>query len=159
MNMGKKEYVLKVKKSRKSHLVYYLMILAIILILSYLSLNGYQMGGFVFIISGLFVFGILAFIEVNHAREWWAITNSSLIHSFSILNKNVREVDFSSISDLDLDQPLLKRMLNYGDVNVRLFLNETSICIKNINSPKLFIETLQGLMAERGGKKVGIRKI
>jgi hypothetical protein len=64
------------------------------------------------------------------------------------LSKNVREIDFSSISDLDLEQPLFKRILNYGNVNVRLFLNETSISIKNINNPGQFIERLQEIISK-----------
>ena len=82
-----------------------------------------------------------------------------MIQSTGIFNKNVREIDFSSISDLDLDQSFFKRFLNYGNVNVRLFLNETSIKIHDISNPEEFIETLQRLISMNRRPRHGIRKI
>jgi uncharacterized membrane protein YdbT with pleckstrin-like domain len=120
--------------------------LIIIFLLIFLFFNGYNIEKFQILISTVFILFSIVFIEIHRIKDWWAITNSSFVQSLSILNKNVREVDFSSISDLDLEQPFLKRILNYGDVNVRLFLNETSIKIKNISKPREFMEKLQDTM-------------
>ena len=97
--------------------------------------------------------------EYLRLRDWWAITNNSLVQSTGLFNKNVREIDFSSISDLDLEQSFFKRFLNYGNVNVRLFLNETSIKIIDITKPNDFIENLQRIISMNRGKKNGLRKI
>jgi hypothetical protein len=149
----KNEILLKVYKSRKAYILYYFFSLIIIFSLIYLYFRGYVIESYVFWICFIFVLGIIYTTEIIHHREWWAVTNNSLIHSVSIVNKNVREVDFSSISDLDLDKPLYQRILNYGDVNVRLFLNETSIKIRHINSPEKFIKFLRGLILKNRSQK------
>jgi membrane protein YdbS with pleckstrin-like domain len=149
----RKNYLLKVKKSRKSYFFLYLMALVVLGVLIYFYKNNYEIDNLVFIFSGIFIVGIFFITEILHAREWWAITDSSLIHSISILNKNVREVDFGSISDMDLDKPLFKRLFNYGTVNVRVFLNETSIHVKDINNPEKFINLLQDLIKNKRSKK------
>lgn len=157
--MGKREYIVKIKRSRKMYLLIYLMNLAIILFLVYLFYKEYTLNKKAIIISIIFIIVIIKITEIHRFRNWWAITEHSLIQSTGILNKNVREVDFSSISDIDLDQPLFKRMFDYGNVNVRLFLNETSINIENINKPESFMEKLQELIVKNKNKKHGLRKI
>jgi len=157
--MGKRKYILKVRKSRKSFLVLYLMILVIIVFLGYLAFSGNKIEKIALISSTIFIFFFLKYIEIMVWKDWWAITETSLIQSTGILDKNVREIDFSSISDLDLDQPFFKRILNYGNVNVRLFINETSIKIININKPSRFIEELQKLISMNRRKKDGVREI
>jgi len=129
------------------------MALIVVGILFYINYNGYEIEKSILIFSGVFILGIIILVEILQAREWWGVTEHSLVHSKSILNKSIREIDFSSISDLDLDKPFYKRILNYGTVNVRLFINETAICIKNINRPEEFIDFLQELISKRGGTK------
>jgi uncharacterized membrane protein YdbT with pleckstrin-like domain len=134
------------------------MVLAIIFLMGYIYFVGNILNPVALIVSLIFILFAIKLTELHRFKDWWAITNNSLIQSTGIFNKNVREIDFSSISDLDLDQPFLKRIMNYGNVNVRLFLNETSIKIIDINRPRKFIEELQGLMS-MNKKQNGIRKI
>jgi len=157
--MQKKKYLIKVRRSRRSFLILYLMIIAIIILLFYLYYTGNNPSLFALIISIIFIKILINYTEIQRWKNWWAITNTSLIQSTGIFNKNVREIDFSSISDLDLDQSFFKRVLNYGNVNVRLFLNETSIKIIDISEPREFIEELQRIISMSGRKKDGIRKI
>lgn len=154
-----KRYLTKVYRSRATYFPIYLMITIIILVLGYLYYIRNNPSTIALIISGIFIFLAILISEVHRIREWWAITNSSLVHSVSIMNKNVREVDFASISDLDLDQPLTKRIFGHGDVNVRLFLNETSIKIKDIHNPVGFIEEFQRIIRMNRERKDGIRKL
>lgn len=154
--MKEKEYLMKVHRSRTSYFFIYFIMLIIILFL--IIFNNFISHLLISISFALIVFSILI-IEVHRLREWWAITNSSLIHSFSILNKNVREVGFSSISDLDLDQPLFDRIMHHGTVNVRLFLNETSIKITDIHNPIDFIECLQEKVIKERMKRDGTKKL
>jgi uncharacterized membrane protein YdbT with pleckstrin-like domain len=135
------------------------MIISIIGLISYFYYKGNSLNSFALIISFLFIILIIKFTELHRFKDWWAITNTSIIQSTGILNKNVRDIDFSSISDLDLDQPFFKRILNYGNVNVRLFLNETSIKIIDINKPGEFIEELQRIISMNRGSKSGLRQI
>ena len=50
---------------------------------------------------------------------------------------------FSSISDLDLDQPVHKRILGYGNINIRLFLNENPMRVSDINNPENFFDRVR----------------
>lgn len=156
--MAKRKFLLKVRRSRKLYLFPYLMILSVVSLLIYLLISGYKITTPTWIISFVFISSTTKFIELHRIKDWWGITETSLVQSLGILDKNVREVDFSSISDLDLDQPFFKRILNYGNVNVRLFLNETTICIKDINNPEKFIEDFQAIIAKRRGGQNAIRQ-
>jgi membrane protein YdbS with pleckstrin-like domain len=157
--MQKRKYLLKVRRSRKTYFLLYLMIISIISLISYFYYNGYSLSPFALIVSSLFILLVIKFTELHRFKEWWAITPSSIIQGTGIFNKNVRDINFSSISDLDLDQSFFKRILNYGNVNVRLFLNETSIKIIDINKPEEFIEELQRIISMNQGTRNGIRQI
>jgi membrane protein YdbS with pleckstrin-like domain len=157
--MQKRKYLLKVRRSRKTYFLLYLMIVLIISLIGYLYYEGYSISSFALIISFLFIFLIIKFTELHRFKDWWAITPTSIIQSTGIFNKNVRDIDFSSISDLDLDQSFFKRILNYGNVNVRLFLNETSIKIIDINKPEEFIEELQRIISMNRSTRNGLRQI
>jgi len=146
--MQKKKFLLKVKRSRKTYFLVYLMILIIIGVLVYFKRNGLIIPTFTLIISIGFVIILIKFTEIHRIKDWWAITDSALIQSLGLLNKNVREVSFSSISDMDISKPFFKRFLNYGDVNIRLFLNETSIKIKDISNPTQFVEDFQLIISQ-----------
>lgn len=157
--MKEKRHLLKVRRSRKAYFLLYLMIFSVLFLIGYLNYKNYEISKFALIISIVFVVLMIKIIEVHRFRDWWAITNTSLIQSTGIFDKNIREIDFSSISDLDLDQPFFKRILDYGIVNVRLFLNETSIKIMDINKPEEFIRELQNKISINRKQKNGLRKI
>jgi membrane protein YdbS with pleckstrin-like domain len=157
--MKKRKYLIKVRKSRKSFFILYLMMFFVLGFLAYLWLNGNGPEKIALISGIIFIILLIKYIEISVWKDWWAITENSLIQSTGILDKNVREIDFSSISDLDLDQAFFKRVLNYGNVNVRLFINETSIKIININKPRQFIDELQRLISKSRRGKDGIREI
>lgn len=157
--MGKRKYIMKVRIARRSFLGIYLMILIVIFLMGYLNYSGIRPGTIAWVVSGAFVYFSIKYVEYHRWKDWWAVTDRSLIQSKGIFSKNVREIDFSSISDLDLEQAFFKRILNYGNVNVRLFLNETSIKIINITRPDEFIEKLQSLINDSRRKKDGLREI
>lgn len=148
---------MKVRRSRKKYIPLYIMVLALILFILFLRSRGFEISRFAMITSIIFIFLVLKFSELHRFKDWWAVSENKLVQSMGIFDKNVREIGFSSISDLDVHQPFFKRVLGYGTVNVRLFLNETSIKIPDINRPERFVETLQGLMSNSGGKNGGIR--
>ena len=158
--MVKKDFLLKVRVSRKRYLSLYIFAILIFLLIIYLTLFlKYNLSKTSWTLSISYLLFTIALIEYEILQDWWGVTETSLVQSLGLFNKNVRQVDFSSISDLDLNQPLFKRILNYGNVNVRLFLNETSISIKDINNPNKFIEDLQKIIAKSRKKKDGIRDL
>lgn len=157
--MAKRKYLMKVRKSRRSFLGIYLMVLIVIFFMGYINYIGIKPSTTAWVVSIAFIYFSVKYIEYTRIKDWWAITERSIVQSQGLFNKNIREIDFSSISDLDLEQAFFKRILNYGNVNVRLFLNETSIKIINITRPERFIEKLQSLINENRRKKDGLREI
>jgi hypothetical protein len=154
----RRKYLIKVRRSRKNYLWIYMMILIIVGLRIYIrSING-SLDKITIYIALVFIIFLLKFVEIHRIKDWWAVTDSSIIQSTGLLSKNLRSIDFNSISDLDLDQSLYKRILNYGDVNVRLFLNDTSVSIKDINSPGDFIKQLQDIMSKRRSKSHGFKE-
>lgn len=147
--MGKKKFLVKARRSRKTYLPIYILFLVGAGLLLYLNNTRGPLGSEITIAFLLAVFFGIKFAEFHRFRDWWGITENSFVESTGIFNKNVREVDFSSISDLDVSQPFLKRILGFGDVNIRLFINETSIHVKNINFPSDFADFLQEKIGER----------
>ena len=150
--MKKEQILLKVFRSRKAYLSYYLFIAIIIGVLIFLYSSQGRVDSKILIVSAVFIAIVIKVIEINRIRDWWAITDSTLIESKSILNKNVREIDFNSIADIDLDQEWYKRILGYGTVNIRKFLNEKSIIVCDINEPVKFINILQEAIQKRRHK-------
>ena len=154
--MQKRNFLLKVRRSRKIYLLVYLMIFIVIGVLIYFNRSGLTIPKFALIISLAFILILVKWTEIHRMKDWWGITDSELVQSLGLLNKNVREVGFPSISDMDVHKPFLKRLLNYGDVNIRLFLNETSIKIKDINKPEQFVEDFQLIMSQNRKNNNGI---
>lgn len=103
----------------------------------------------ILISSLIFCLVLVMIIEIHRYRDWWALTDSNFVESKSILNKNIREIDFSSISGLELDQPLYQRILNYGTVIVRMHLNGAPIFINNIKNPEEFLRKAQRMIFEK----------
>jgi len=132
------------------------MIFIIVGFLIYLNRSGLTIPTFTLIISIGFILLLIIFTEIHRMKDWLGITNSNLIQSIGLLNKNVREVGFSSISDMDINKSLFKRFLNYGDVNIRLFLNETSIKMKDISNPGQFVEDFQLIISQNRKNNNGI---
>ena len=154
--MGHTNILIKVRKSRKSYSLVYLMVIVIIGTLVYLNNKGLTIPTIALIISGGFSLLLIKFTEVHRIKDWWAITDSALIQSLGLINKNIREVRFSSISDMDIHKPFFKRFLNYGDVNIRLFLNDTSINMKDISRPEKFVEAFQSIISQNRRNSHGI---
>lgn len=147
--MNKRNFLIKVKATRESYFPIYLMMLTILLTIMYLFLNGYEVSNTILISAIIFIILLVKVVEIHRQRDWWALTESNLVESKSILNKNLREIDYSSISGLELDQPLYKRMLNYGTIVVRMHLNGAPIFINNIKNPEEFLRKAQKIIFEK----------
>jgi hypothetical protein len=154
--MQGKKILFKVRRSRRSYLLVYLIALGFFMILIYLANTGLTMSPLTWIIALFLILSLIKYAEIHRIKDWWGITDSALIQSLGLLNKNIRHVGFTSISDMDINKPIHKRVLNYGDVNVRLFLSDTSINIKNISNPDRFVESFHIIISEHKKKNHGM---
>lgn len=151
--MKKEEILLKVWRSRKAYVPFYFLIIVIIGAFLYFYFKGVEISSNNIIIFVIVIILLIKFTEIHRIRDWWAITETSLVESRGIINKNIREIDFASISDIDLNQWIYKRILGYGTINIRRFLNEASISVKNINNPEKFLDILQDAIRKSKVKK------
>ena len=92
----------------------------------------------------LLVVGIAVFIF-----RWWqwsnqdyVITNRRLLKVTGILNKHSADSSLEKINDAILDQPMLGRMLNYGDLTILTAADEAVDKYHLLNNPKEFKKTM-----------------
>lgn len=144
--MGKEKYIVKTKRSRKSYIwIYVLMVVGLIYVLYYhFFVNGLE--NYQIIIGIVILLFAFKFTEYHRFREWWGMNDNALVESKGIFNKTLRSVNFIAISDFDVSQHFLKRIFGYGNINVRLYSDEANFKIKNINHPGDFAEILQEKM-------------
>jgi hypothetical protein len=77
--------------------------------------------------------------------RWWQwtnqdylITNRRLLKVTGILNKHSADSSLEKINDAILDQPMLGRMLNYGDLSILTAAEEAVDLYHMLNNPKEF---------------------
>jgi len=92
----------------------------------------------------LLVVGLAAFIY-----RWWqwsnqdyVITNRRLLKVTGILSKHSADSSLEKINDAILDQPVLGRMLNYGDLTILTAAEESVDRYHMLNNPKEFKKTM-----------------
>ena len=147
---GKKEktkkYFMKVSNSRKLYLPIYFMILILIAVVIFIKYNDLNLSTPVLILVGLFIFSAIKFTELHRWRNSYEINKDSFVHNKGILNRKTRSMEFLAISDTELRQNFWQRLLNYGNVSVRLYSGESDNPAKNINNPKKFANCLQKMI-------------
>ena len=147
-----KKYFMKVSNSRKIYLPIYFMILVLIAVVIFIKYNDLNLSTPVFILVILFILFSIKITELHRWSNSYEITKDSLVHNKGILNRKTRSMDFLAISDTEVKQNIWQRLLNYGDVSVRLYSGESSNPAKNINNPKKFARCLEKMIhAKRDG--------
>jgi PH (Pleckstrin Homology) domain-containing protein/putative oligomerization/nucleic acid binding protein len=100
------------------------------------------------IVSGaglvILVIGLLMF--VLRLWQWsnqdYAITNRRLLKVTGIFNKHSADSSLEKINDAILDQPVLGRMLNYGDLTILTAAEEAVDLYHMLRDPKTFKKTM-----------------
>jgi len=141
--------VMKAKTSRKLYIPYYVMVLILLGFISYIKYNDLAINDYAFWGAVIFSFFVIKFVEIHRLSDSYEIHHDVLVHSQGIFNKKIKSVDFFAISDLDVTQNILQRILNFGDVNVRLFSKDSTTYIKNITNPKKFARVLEENISKR----------
>jgi uncharacterized membrane protein YdbT with pleckstrin-like domain len=77
---------------------------------------------FLEVVAGLFAI-IAVFLLIPEWFTWWtteiAVTNHRIIYKTGFIRRNTVEMHMDKVESVDVDQSILGRILNYGDVNVR----------------------------------------
>ena len=100
------------------------------------------------IVSGaglvLLVVGVIAFLLRfwSWSNQDYVITNRRLLKVTGIFNKHAGDSSLEKINDAILDQPLLGRMLNYGDLEILTAAEEAVDLYHMLLNPKEFKKTM-----------------
>lgn len=143
----------KFRISRKSYWVFYLMILFVIGYLLYIFFTGLNINQYAFGFALIFVLGAVKLTEVHRLNYLYKLTPTSLVYSQGIISKSIKNVDYYAISDVEVHQSLIQRILNYGTVNVKLFSTDSMTSIKNINDPEAFAQLLDEIIDKKRQRK------
>jgi uncharacterized membrane protein YdbT with pleckstrin-like domain len=150
------EDILRKRSSRKVYIPFYLMVFILIGAILYIKINNLLLNPIAIIAAVLFIIIILNFTEFHRLNNSYEINVNSLIHKKGILKRVTKNIDFLSISDIDVSQSLWQRLFNFGDVNVRLFSLDTTTSIKNISNPNDFAKFLESkIHNKRKGHHLG----
>ena len=88
-----------------------------VLLLSLIIMGNAGSGPFAIFLMGLGVFLLLdAFIRCKTTEL--AVTNQRVIAKYGLITRNTIEINLSQIEGLNVDQSLLGRLLNYGNIIV-----------------------------------------
>ncbi|MBS3070993.1 PH domain-containing protein [Candidatus Pacearchaeota archaeon] len=134
---------LSVRNSRKIYLIVYLMILALVISIAVAKISGREIDELTLKVVGVFLILAIFFTESHRLNTYYEVNPHSIIASKGIFSRTTRRLDLVAISDANLRQNLWERMLNYGDVGVRTFSDDSAMVIKKINNPSMFVDFLE----------------
>jgi len=143
MVIHKREDYLFTRISRKTYIPIYLIVLLIIGSIIFFWYNGFEINKYAIIGALAAVLICIKSTEIHRLNHKYEITSNSLVHTRGIFGRVSRRLDFFAISDFDVSQTLWQRILNYGNVNVRLFSKDSTSCVKNIDRPFEFMKFLE----------------
>lgn len=157
----KEKLLLSFRPSRKKMLLRYFFII-ILMISSLTELVFNSMQQFILfniqisftIASLIFIFSIILLIKTEYFiwSERYAITNERIIHSKGIFHEHFQSRTYNYITDLSLNQTILDKILNTGDLVINTAAGEGGeLIIKGISHPfklkrviELSINSVQG---------------
>jgi uncharacterized membrane protein YdbT with pleckstrin-like domain len=132
----------KVLYSTNAHWIFYLPAIAawiVAILLSLLSRQTTTEGIMLMWLSAAAVVGIVALYWT--AKAWfhrWTtetdVTNMRVVHKTGFIKRRTFEMSLDKVESVDVNQSILGRILNYGDVTVR-GVGEGAETIKTIASP------------------------
>lgn len=145
----KENIIFKTRISRKTYFPFYLMIVALAVLLVFLYFEGYGISLLLIFIFILFTFAVINITETHRFSSSYAIQKDSLTCIYGLLNKNIVKLDYYGISNIDINQNLWQWILGFGDIEVKLFSRENKSVLKNINKPSKFVERLEKVMESK----------
>ena len=97
----------------------------------------------------IFTLFLLGTTELHRFNNLYEIHSNSLVHVKGILKKMIRRTDLLAVSDADQSQNLWQMALGYGNVSVRVFSQDSTMRVRNINKPSAFVSFLEEKMNKK----------
>src|SRR3989344_7577740 len=147
--MPEKEEILKTRVSRKTYILFYLMIAVLAGLAVFTAVSGRELNSLVLWAIVIFSLVGILFTETHRLENLYEINDQSVIHVKGIFFKNTKRTDLLAVSDAELKQGPWQTLLNFGDVDVAVFSRESTTAVRNINNPMAFINFLERKMTEK----------
>lgn len=148
------EEILKARMTRKTYIPYYGLFVLALFLSGYLFIIGTSSITTTAMVFLAIIIGIKA-TEIHRLGHAYEVNPLSVVHTRGYFATHSRRIDLFAISDIIVKQTILQRMLNYGDVHIRMFANDTANTIKNVHDPGHFARFVEKKMMEirTGGHK------
>lgn len=145
----KKGEYMRARISRRHFLPLYLMILALFGIIVYFYWTGREINQTAVILAAIFSIILIKKIELERFSTYYEINPDNLKEVSGILSKKVKNVSYHSISDVCVSQTPWQRLLNYGNVRVKMFAEDATSIIKDIPHPEDFVDFMGQTMNKK----------
>ena len=125
------------------------------------NLFGGSYGAYNTLLFILFVIGktfFMTFIIVVWLNEYYEITPKEVIHKSGLFFRKEERLVLSHVDSVDLQQGLLGRVFNYGNLVLFNWVLEKSTLLYLIHNPKKYLKILQDLLPQSDQKKQTIRE-
>lgn len=141
--MSKNKDVIVIKNTRKLYLPFYFMIIVLGALIGFLEYNDYNLNLLIYV--GYIIFILIGFnlTEMHRMMNKYEFTSDVLVHTFGIFSRKQRQIHYNNFSHLDVVQTFWQRLLDYGDVNLKMFSDEIRLSMKDINNPKKIADLLE----------------
>lgn len=99
----------------------------------------------------IFVFSVGYFVYKIYYRKFniWIVTNNRVLDEKGVFKLQMRESPLEKLNNIDYEQGLIGRMLNFGDVSIHTAAFEgKDEKFKQINNPKKFKDTISNMKDE-----------
>ncbi len=90
--------------------------------------------------------GAIIWAEGYRMLYKYTITKSKILINYGLLRRTRRYIYINSISDLDVKQTRIERLLNYGTIHLRATSGESSLELTNIGNPHQIMELVEQQM-------------
>ncbi len=143
------EEVYRTRNSRKLYIPIYVMIFILFGTIAFIQFSGRELNILALQATIIFSFLVLLITELHRFNNLYEIHSNALVHVKGLLKKVIRRTDLLAVSDADQSQNLWQMMLRYGNVSVRVFSQDSTMYVRNIDNPSAFIEFLEDKMSKK----------
>ncbi len=148
-NTKKKEdnrVLMNLKKSRRAFFLEYGCAIFLISLFIFLYVKDVKINPFLtYFMVGLTVFSVGS-AEISRLVHRCKITPSKIVIINGLIGQSKKHIYLSGISDVDVRQGILARLLNYGKIHIKSMSGESSLEIKDVSNPGKKMERIENII-------------
>jgi uncharacterized membrane protein YdbT with pleckstrin-like domain len=104
-----------------------------------------------------FVFGLALFsigsAEISRLLHRCRVTHSKLVIIDGMIKLSKKHIYIKAISDINIKQKVIQRLLNYGVIHIKTMSGESSLEIKNVANPGKRMEEIEEIIEKYKNRK------